>query len=93
MFNPKEGDLAWGRMPSFPYWPCFVTKCPTGEYKRKGHKGKVVYHVQFFDWNSQSGWVTSILQFGGLDQFRKIAGRLFDKIVLGWMFFIYLCFR
>ena len=54
---PKLGSLVWGRLPGFPYWPCFVTKCPdTGEYRRMYDANKRCdYHVQFFNWNNESG--------------------------------------
>ena len=71
---PRLGDLVWGRMSGYPFWPCFVTKCPKGTYKRPGPNGKSNYHVQFFNWNDESGWVNSVLEFDGLDSFKKIAG-------------------
>ena len=61
-------------MSGYPFWPCFVTKCPKGTYKRPGPNGKSNYHVQFFNWNDESGWVNSVLEFDGLDSFKKIAG-------------------
>lgn len=45
--GPKLGELIWGRMPGFSYWPCFVTKSPDGEHRRdKGSAGRVEFHVQ-----------------------------------------------
>lgn len=72
---PKIGDLVWGRMSGFPFWPCFVTKSPTGQYRREGPSGKASYHVQFFNWNDESGWVNAVIEFDGLDSFKKIAAK------------------
>jgi len=38
------------------YWACFVTKSPDGVFKKAKGKG-FMYHVQFFNWNDESGWV------------------------------------
>lgn len=72
---PKIGDLVWGRMSGFPFWPSFVTKSPTGQYRREGPSGKASYHVQFFNWNDESGWVNAVIEFDGLDSFKKIAAK------------------
>jgi hypothetical protein len=29
---PRVGDLVWGRMAGFPYWPSFVTRSPEGKH-------------------------------------------------------------
>jgi len=68
----RLGDLAWGRMPGFPFWPCFVTESPEGRHCRGG-KGGLAYHVQFFNWNDESGWVTKLLVFNGLADFKALA--------------------
>jgi len=72
---PRLGDLVWGRMSGFPFWPSFVTKSPQGQYRKPGPNGKQCYHVQFFNWNDESGWVTAALEFEGLDSFKKIAAK------------------
>ena len=72
---PRLGDVIWGRMSGFPFWPSFVTKSPQGPYKKVGANGKANYHVQFFNWNDESGWVNAALEFEGLDAFKKIAGK------------------
>ena len=72
---PRLGDLVWGRMSGFPFWPSFVTRSPQGQYKRPGPNGKQCYHVQFFNWNDESGWVNSVIEFEGLESFKKIAGK------------------
>jgi len=72
---PRVGDLVWGRMSGFPFWPSFVTKSPQGNYKREMPSGKASYHVQFFNWNDESGWVNAVLEFDGLDSFKKIAAK------------------
>jgi len=72
---PKIGDLVWGRMSGFPFWPSFVTKSPAGQYRREGPSGKASYHVQFFNWNDESGWVNAVIEFDGLDSFKKIAAK------------------
>ena len=72
---PRLGDLVWGRMSGFPFWPSFVTKSPQGQYKKVGANGKANYHVQFFNWNDESGWVNAALEFDGLDSFKKIAAK------------------
>ena len=72
---PRLGDLVWGRMSGFPFWPSFVTKSPAGQYKKVGSNGKANYHVQFFNWNDESGWVNAVLEFEGIDSFKKIAGK------------------
>ncbi len=73
--SPKLGGLVWGRMCGFPYWPCFITKNPDGEYKRKRGKG-TSYHVQFFNWNDESGWVSKILPWCSLEEFKQQADRV-----------------
>jgi len=72
---PKIGDLVWGRMSGFPFWPSFVTKSPTGQFRKEGASGKASYHVQFFNWNDESGWVNAVIEFDGLDSFKKIAAK------------------
>lgn len=72
---PRVGDLVWGRMPGFPFWPCFVTRSPQGQYCKDAGKGRMSYHVQFFNWNDESGWVNSALEFDGLESFKKIAAK------------------
>jgi len=72
---PRVGDLVWGRMAGFPFWPSFVTRSPQGVYKRELPSGKKSFHVQFFNWNDESGWVGSVLEFDGLDSFKKIAAK------------------
>lgn len=73
---PQLGDLVWGRMSGFPYWPAFVTRSPQGLYRKAGKlPGKFMFHVQFFNWNDESGWCNSALEFDGLDQFKKIAAK------------------
>ena len=67
-------------MSSFPFWPCFVTKSPTGKYRREGPSGKASYHVQFFNWNDESGWVNAVIEFDGLDSFKKIAGKCIYRV-------------
>merc|ERR1712223_1985806 len=73
--TPKLGGLVWGRMPGFPYWPCFVTKCPdTGEYRRMYDASRRCdYHVQFFNWNNESGWVRNTQPWCTLEEFQEIA--------------------
>jgi len=73
---PQLGDLVWGRMSGFPFWPAFITRSPQGLYRKVGNKpDKFLYHVQFFNWNDESGWCNSALEFDGLDQFKKIAAK------------------
>jgi hypothetical protein len=72
---PRVGDLVWGRMPGFPFWPCFVTRSPQGQYCKDGGKGKMMYHVQFFNWNDESGWVNTAMEFDGLPSFKKLAAK------------------
>jgi len=69
---PRPGDLVWGRMKGFPHWPAFITESPIGLFKKEGKlNGKSSYHVQFFNWNNESGWVDSIVRFDGVDQFKN----------------------
>jgi len=72
---PRVGDLVWGRMSGFPFWPSFVTRSPQGVFKRDLPSGKKSYHVQFFNWNDESGWVNAVQEFDGLDSFKKIAAK------------------
>lgn len=72
---PRVGDLVWGRMPGFPFWPAFVTRSPEGPYRKEQANGKASHHVQFFGWNDESGWVTTALEFDGLDAFKAIAAK------------------
>lgn len=79
---PRVGDLVWGRMPGFPFWPAFVTRSPEGSYNRVLANGKTTSHVQFFGWNDESGWVTTVLEFEGLESFKAVAGEKQTKIFL-----------
>jgi hypothetical protein len=72
---PRIGDLVWGRMPGFPFWPAFITRSPEGLYTRPLANGKSTSHVQFFGWNDESGWVTTALPFEGLESFQAIAAK------------------
>ena len=72
---PRVGDLVWGRMAGFPFWASFVTRSPQGQYCRDAGKGKMSYHVQFFNWNDESGWVQSVIEFDGLESFKKLAAK------------------
>ncbi len=75
--SPQLGTLIWGRMPGFPYWPCFVTSSPDGDFcRRGGGRGGRRYHVQFFNWNEESGWVSRMLPWCSLDVFRERASRV-----------------
>lgn len=69
--SPNLGSLVWGRMAGFPYWPCFVTKGPDGRHKR-GHK-RAEYHVQFFNWNNESGWVSGVMPWCPIDEYKALA--------------------
>ena len=72
--EPKLGSLIWGRMAGFPYWPCFVTQSPEGEF-RKDHakRGGINFHVQFFNWNDESAWVTSFMPWCPIDEYQSKA--------------------
>ena len=72
---PRVGDLVWGRMPGFPYWPAFVTRSPENVYRRELANGKASFHVQFFGWNDESGWVSTALEFEGLEAFQSLAAK------------------
>jgi len=72
---PRVGDLVWGRMPGFPFWPAFVTRSPQNIYRKELTNGKVSHHVQFFGWNDESGWVSTALEFDGLEAFKMIAAK------------------
>ena len=69
------GDLVWGRMAGFPFWASPVTRSPQGQYCRDAGKGKVSYHVQFFNWNDESEWVQSVIEFDSLEPFKKLAAK------------------
>ncbi len=75
---PKLGSLVWGRMKGFPYWPCFITKNPDGEFKRDfGFNNKrVEYHAQFFNWNNESGWVSKTMPWCSLEEYKKKANAI-----------------
>ena len=66
-------------MSGYPFWPSFVTKSPQGQYKKLGPNGKANFHVQFFNWNDESGWVNAALEFEGLEAFKKIAGEFISE--------------
>ncbi|XP_077138552.1 DNA mismatch repair protein Msh6 [Ranitomeya variabilis] len=51
------GDLAWAKMPGYPWWPSLVYNHPEQETHLRG-KGKSLHvHVQFFDEPPTRGWV------------------------------------
>ena len=66
------GSLVWGRMSGFPFWPCFITKSPTGVHQRVFGKRKQ-FHAQFFNWNNESGWVSSTLPWCSIEEYHKQA--------------------
>lgn len=75
--SPKLGGLVWGRMAGFPYWPCFITKNPDGDFRRDlGGTKRVEYHAQFFNWNDESGWVTKILPWSSMEEYKEKAGSI-----------------
>ncbi|CAB4058958.1 MSH6 [Lepeophtheirus salmonis] len=59
-------------MAGFPYWPCFVTRSSDGDYIREA-KNKISVHVQFFNWNDESGWVTKTMPWCSVAEFRRFA--------------------
>jgi len=71
-FHATIGDLVWARMKGFPFWPSFITTSPLGDYRQDNACGKISYHVQFFNWNNESGWVCDIIPFQGLGPYRNI---------------------
>ena len=46
------GDLVWGRMPGFPWWPSFVTRNPENIYKKP-----VAFAA---DWNNAEKFLTKL---------------------------------
>jgi len=48
-----------------------------GEYRKEGATAatKPSFHVQFFGWNDESGWVTSVVEFDGLEAFQQLGGK------------------
>ena len=66
------GSLVWGRMSGFPFWPCFITKSPTGAHQRVFGK-RQQFHAQFFNWNNESGWVSSTLPWCSIEEYHKRA--------------------
>ena len=73
--EPKLGSLVWGRMRGFSYWPCFITKSSSGEYKRDhgASTKRVEYHAQFFNWNNESAWLSKTMSWTSMDEYRKRA--------------------
>eukprot|EP00096_Caligus_rogercresseyi_P016118 TRINITY_DN8670_c0_g1_i1.p1 TRINITY_DN8670_c0_g1~~TRINITY_DN8670_c0_g1_i1.p1 ORF type:complete len:607 (+),score=138.11 TRINITY_DN8670_c0_g1_i1:180-2000(+) len=76
---PKLGSLIWGHMAGFPYWPCFVTRSPIGDYIRESRRGGTSVHVQFFNWNDESGWVTKVLPWCSMAEFRALGKEAMKK--------------
>jgi hypothetical protein len=68
------GSLVWGRMCGYPYWPSFVTRSADGKFTRVVGKRSET-HVQFFNWNNESGWVNKVLPWCDLDAFKRMAAR------------------
>ena len=81
--EPKLGGLVWGRLAGFPYWPCFVTKCPdTGEHRRLYDASKRCdYHVQFFNWNNESGWVRNTKPWCTIEEFQDMAKTATKRLI------------
>ena len=84
---PRLGSLVWGRMKGFPFWPCFVTKCPaTGKFSREGvtpgksAKATTNFHVQFFNWNNETGWVGKVLPWCTMQAFEEQAKEATKKL-------------
>lgn len=73
--EPKLGSLVWGRMRGFSYWPCFITKSRSGQFKRDhGLSAKrVEYHAQFFNWNNESAWLSKTMPWTSMDEYKKRA--------------------
>ena len=78
---PLVGDLVWGRMPGFPFWPGFITRNPENVFKREKNGKVYSYHVQFFGWNDESGWVSTVLPFNGLEAFKALGGKILFSLV------------
>ncbi|XP_034232621.1 histone-lysine N-methyltransferase NSD2 isoform X2 [Thrips palmi] len=72
----EPGDLLWGRLGHYPFWPCIIIHDPVEPifYKKDG-RGRLTYHVLFYGDNGKRSWVAStlVLQFLGLQDFERQA--------------------
>ncbi|NXF94233.1 MSH6 protein, partial [Eubucco bourcierii] len=76
----SPGDLAWGKMEGYPWWPCLVYNHPTERTVVRGKGRSTRIHVQFFDDSPTRGWVS-------VKYLRPYEGSSDEKTLKGGMFY------
>lgn len=75
----ETGDLFWGQIYKFAYWPCMVCPDPEGKTITMNEGGgseqsqHVLIHVRFFADNGRRSWVKrdNLMTYNGHDNFQK----------------------
>ncbi|KAJ8920114.1 hypothetical protein NQ315_011770 [Exocentrus adspersus] len=55
------GDIVWGQIGTYPFWPCMIMKDPGTSLHKKKFRGKYcqreMYHVRFFGDRGRRAWI------------------------------------
>lgn len=79
----EPGDLIWGRIGHYPFWPCIVIYDPEEPiFHKVDGRGRLTYHVLFYGDNGKRSWVSSsmVLQFLGLQDFEMQAASVANEM-------------
>ncbi|CAG9854075.1 unnamed protein product [Phyllotreta striolata] len=77
-YHLKEGDIIWGQLARYPYWPCIITNDPnTNSFTKTEIKGFKEYnsiHVCFFGDRGRRAWIArgKIIKFTDKNDLRRI---------------------
>lgn len=71
----KPGEILWGRIGNYPYWPCIVCPDERGVFIAKFQKTARKIHIKFFADNGRHAWINinSVIDYKGLDDFYERA--------------------
>ncbi|NWY04889.1 MSH6 protein, partial [Nothoprocta ornata] len=76
----SAGDVVWGRLEGYPWWPCLVYEHPSEGSVVRGAGSAARLHVQFFDESPTRGWVS-------VKHLRPYAGSSDKEALKGGMFY------
>ncbi|XP_055848792.1 nuclear receptor binding SET domain protein isoform X2 [Episyrphus balteatus] len=81
----ETGDLFWGQIFQFSYWPCIVCPDPEGKTitinENRDQSQHVMIHVRFFADNGRRSWVKrdNLVAFNGLDAYKRKQKEIEEK--------------
>ncbi|XP_055903428.1 nuclear receptor binding SET domain protein isoform X2 [Eupeodes corollae] len=81
----ETGDLFWGQIFNFAYWPCMVCPDPEGKtitFNENGRQSQhVMIHVRFFADNGRRSWVKrdNLMSYNGLEAYKKKQNEVAQK--------------